>query len=121
MKSYRGRLLEIDLTLKEAKTIPLEEDVLRQYLGGVGLAVWLLFRHAPAGVHALSAENPLIFATSPLLGTMAPASGKYGVAARSPLTGFIGDSLSSGSWALELKRSTPASPTTLVKQKRLSI
>ncbi len=104
MKSYWGKLLEIDLTLKEAKAIPLEEAIFRQYLGGVGLAVWLLFRYAPAGVKPLSPDNPLIFATSPLLGTMTPASGKYAVAAKSPLTGFIGDSLSSGSWALELKQ-----------------
>ncbi|MDP2953140.1 MAG: aldehyde ferredoxin oxidoreductase N-terminal domain-containing protein, partial [Chloroflexota bacterium] len=104
MKSFWGRYLEIDLSRQEYRAIPLEDKVFQEYLGGAGLAVWLLVRYAPAGCDPLGEENPLIFASSPLLGTMAPASGKYAVATKSPLTGFIGDSISSGSWALELKR-----------------
>src|SRR5205085_2260542 len=48
--------------------------------------------------------SALIFATSPFVGTAITTSAKYAVLARSPLTGFIGDSLSGSHLAVELKR-----------------
>jgi len=52
----------------------------------------------------LAPEAPLIFATSPFVGTAITTSAKYAVLAKSPLTGFIGDSLSGSHLAIELKR-----------------
>ena len=52
----------------------------------------------------LGPENPLIFACSPLVGSRLTTSSKFAVAAKSPLTGMIGDSLSSSFLAVELKR-----------------
>ncbi|MFQ5874539.1 MAG: aldehyde ferredoxin oxidoreductase family protein, partial [Dehalococcoidia bacterium] len=51
-----------------------------------------------------SPDNPLIFAANPFSGIGVAGSSKFTVACKSPLTGFIGDSLSSGSLAEELKR-----------------
>lgn len=48
--------------------------------------------------------NPLIFVTSPLVGSKLTTSSKFAVLAKSPLTGFIGDSLSSSFMATELKK-----------------
>src|SRR6185503_221474 len=47
---------------------------------------------------------PLIFATSPFVGTAITTSAKYAILTKSPLTGFIGDSLSGSHLAIELKR-----------------
>lgn len=101
---YHGRLLVIDLTSSSWREEPIEASVLRAFVGGTGLASYLLFRFAPPGVEPLSPANPLIFVNSPLVGTAVTTSSKYTVVTKSPLTGFIGDSLSSSYLAVELKR-----------------
>jgi aldehyde:ferredoxin oxidoreductase len=73
-------------------------------MGGIGLGTSLLHDYAPAGVDPLSPDNPLIFATAPLVGTGLTTTAKFAVVTKSPLTGFIADSLSSSHFALELKR-----------------
>ena len=71
---------------------------------GRGWGAWLLYKHCPAGVDPLSPQNPLIFTRGPFLGAGVPGSSKMAVACKSPLTGFVGDSLSSGPVAEELSR-----------------
>src|SRR6266850_3885245 len=99
-----GRLLHVDVTSGQSAYHAVEESRLRKYLGGVGLGTTLLYEYAPAGVDPLSPANPLIFATAPLVGTGVTTTAKFAVLTKSPLTGFIADSLSSSHFALELKR-----------------
>ena len=82
----------------------LAESRLRSFLGGIGLGTSLLCDYAPTGVDPFSPANPLIFTSAPLVGTGLTTTAKFGVVTKSPLTGFIGDSLSSSHFALELKR-----------------
>ena len=104
MYGYHGRVLVVDLTSRTSVYQSLDEDVLRRFIGGTGLATYLLFKHCPAGAEPLGPDNPLIFACSPLVGSRLTTSSKFAVAAKSPLTGMIGDSLSSSFLAVELKR-----------------
>ncbi|HSF58430.1 MAG TPA: aldehyde ferredoxin oxidoreductase family protein, partial [Candidatus Binatia bacterium] len=104
MYGFHGRLLQIDLTSGQSSWRELEESRLRAFFGGLGLGTSLLYDHAPAGVDAFSPDNPLIFTSAPLVGTGLTTTAKFGVVSKSPLTGFIGDSLSSSHFALELKR-----------------
>src|SRR5438552_12800110 len=104
MFGYHGRYLRIDLTHAAAAWTPLPEGVLRRFLGGVGLAAYLLHREAPAGVEPLAPEAPLVFALSPLVGTPLTTSAKFAVAAKSPLTERFNDALSSSHFALAAKR-----------------
>ena len=104
MYGYHGRATMVDLTTRAVWHEPLDEWVLRRFIGGIGLGTYLLYRHCPAGAEPLSGENPLIFATSPLAGSKLTTSNKFAVVTKSPLTGFIGDSLSSSYLATELKR-----------------
>jgi len=101
---YHGRILVIDLASQEVKVEELSPSLLRGYLGGVGLATRLLYQYLPPGSDPLSPDNPLVFATSALAGTIIPTANKHAVATKSPLTGLIGDSLSSSFWSLALKR-----------------
>jgi len=82
----------------------LDADVLRRFIGGTGLGAYLLYEHCPPGIEPLSPDNPLIFVTSPLVGSRLTTSSKFAVLTKSPLTGFIGDSLSSSFMATELKK-----------------
>src|SRR5688572_25042355 len=104
MHGFWGRLLHLDLTSGRAVYAPIDESRLRKYLGGVGLGTSLLYEYAPAEVEARPPANPLIFTSAPLAGTRLTTTAKFAVVTKSPLTGFIADSLSSSHFALELKR-----------------
>ena len=104
MYGYHGKALVVDLTSEHSWWEPLEERVLRDFIGGIGLGTYLLYRHCPPGTDPLDGANPLIFVGSPLVGTRLTTSSKFAVLTKSPLTGFIGDSLSSSFMATELKR-----------------
>lgn len=104
MHGYHGVYLRYDLTLQRGERIAIPEAVLKRYLGGVGLATWILHRECPVGVDPLAPEAPLIFAFSPLVGTPLTTSAKFAVVAKSPLTGLICDALSSSHFAIEGKQ-----------------
>lgn len=104
MYGFHGRLLHIDLTSGQSHWRDIEEIRLRRFLGGIGLGTSLLCDYAPARVDPLAPGNPLIFASAPLVGTGLTTTAKFAVVTKSPLTGFIADSLSSSYFALELKR-----------------
>jgi aldehyde:ferredoxin oxidoreductase len=87
----------------DVTTLPLDERVLRAYLGGVGLGAWLLHRLAPPRADPLSAQAPLAFVFSPLVGTPLTTSAKFAVVAKSPLTGMLNDALASSQFAISGK------------------
>jgi aldehyde:ferredoxin oxidoreductase len=104
MNSFFNKYLRINLTDKHYSVQPLADDLLRQTLGGKGLATHLLLELLPAGVEPLSPENVLIFITGPAGGTDIPAASRYGVFTKSPLTGGYCESYSGGHAAPVIKR-----------------
>ncbi len=104
MRGYFGRALIVDLSTGTGRYEPLLDDILERFIGGVGLGAYLLYRHCPPGADPLGADNPLILVASPLTGSRLTTTSKFAIVTKSPLTGFIGDSLSSSHIALELKR-----------------
>jgi aldehyde:ferredoxin oxidoreductase len=105
MHSVHGRYLHVNLGSGNAAAIAFPDDVHRLFLGGIGLGTWLLNEWCPAGTDPYDPEAPLIFASSPFIGTGVTTSSKLAVLARSPQTGFIGDSLTSSYLSIALKRS----------------
>jgi aldehyde:ferredoxin oxidoreductase len=104
MFGYHGRYLRIDASTGAAQSIVLPESVLRRFIGGVGLATYLMHREAPPHVDALSPQAPLIFSFSPLVGTPLTTSAKFAVVAKSPLTDRLNDALSSSHFAISGKK-----------------
>ncbi len=104
MNPYSAKYLVIDLTSQKTEVRELPERLLRSYLGGAGLGTRLLLEWSKAGADALSPDNAIVFACGALAGTMAPASACHAVVTKSPLTGFLSSSVSSGLWSLALKR-----------------
>ena len=100
---YVGRVAFIDLTKKKVTVQPLDTAWARLYIGGKGVAARYLLEYLPPGVDPLSPENLLIVMTYPANGTLAPASPKYPVVTKSPLTGFWLDTHSGGAVGAELK------------------
>ena len=101
---YNGRALVVDLTRQKSHWETLDPAMLRRFIGGTGLGAYLLYTHCPPGIDAYDPANPLVFVTSPLVGSRLTTSSKFAVLTKSPLTGFIGDSLSSSFMATELKK-----------------
>ncbi|GAB3456697.1 aldehyde ferredoxin oxidoreductase family protein [Actinophytocola sediminis] len=99
---FFGRALVVDVRGDRAAGTPLDLDdqVLRRYLGGVGLGTWLMHRLAPPGVDPLAPEAPLAFVFSSLVGTPLTTSAKFAVVAKSPLTGLLTDALASSQFAI---------------------
>jgi len=102
---YAGKILHIDLSTGKSETEPLKENLAKKYVGGIGLGMRLFLDHSKPGVDAFSPENPLIFITGPLSGTMGPTAGNgYAVISKSPESGGIGESKAHGFFGSELKR-----------------
>ncbi len=104
MESFFGKILHIDLTNRKSWVQDVSEDYLKKYIGGVSLATRLAYENTPRGADPLGPENALCFAASAFAGTLVPVGGKHGVAAKSPLTGFIGDCLASSYFSQSLRR-----------------
>ena len=104
ISGYAGRILEVDLGRKSFSFQPLDEETARLYIGGKGYGTRLLYDRSEAGIDPLGPSNPLIFATGPLNGSVAPQSNRFAVVCKSPLTGAIGNATCGGSFALGLKK-----------------
>jgi len=91
-----GQILAIDLNTGSTRIITPPKEIYAAWLGGRGLATWLLSEHNPPGIDPLDAENRLIFATGPATGTGIWGSSRYGVFTKSPLTGLYAESYSGG-------------------------
>ena len=105
MFGYAGRILRIDLSSGACKTEPLKEEIAKKFIGGIGLGMRLLIDNSKPGVDPFSPENPLVLATGPLSGTMAPTGGNgHAFVSKSPLTGGVGEAKSHGFFGAELKR-----------------
>ncbi|MCD6577074.1 MAG: aldehyde ferredoxin oxidoreductase family protein [Anaerolineaceae bacterium] len=104
MFGYSGKILHIDLTERKTWVEDKPEDWYKMWIGGVSMATRLCWENITPGCDPYSPENPICFANGIFAGTPVPVGGKHGLASKSPMTGFIGDSLS-GSWlSITLKR-----------------
>ncbi len=104
MSGYCGKFLRIDLSSGEISREKLDLNIAKKFIGGRGLGTYYLTQEIDPTIDPLSPENKIIFATGPLTGTQAPASGRHMVVTKSPLSGTIASSNSGGFWAAELKR-----------------
>ena len=100
---YMGKILCVDLSLKEVKEEALDEKVCRNFIGGYGLGAGILFSRQKGGADSLGPENILGFVTGPLTGTRLPLAGRYTVVSKSPLTGTWGDANAGGYFGPYLK------------------
>jgi aldehyde:ferredoxin oxidoreductase len=97
---YHGCYLRIDVSRGSGEYVPLDETVLRQFIGGSGLGVWLLLAEGAANADPLAPEAPIAFTFSPLVGSPLTTSAKFAVVSKSPLTERINDSLASSGFAI---------------------
>ncbi len=91
MHGWSGKILRVNLSKQKISVTDIDPAILKDFIGGRGLAIKILWDELPAGVDPLSPYNKLVFAVGPLSGMPLPSSGKMIVASKSPLTGGYGD------------------------------
>ncbi len=97
------QLLRIDLKAKTSSVERIPARYERMFLGGKGLATAYFVKEVSPGIDPLGPENKFIVATGPLSGTIAPASSRFEIVTKSPLTGIYLDCNSGGHFGQELK------------------
>ncbi len=101
---YNGKFAEINLTQQKVKEVSFPESILRQYVGGRGLAAKILFDRLGSKweqVDPLGSENLLLVLTGPLTGYFHGA--RICVSGKSPQSNGIVGSTVSGEFPIELK------------------
>ena len=96
MNGYFKRILTIDLSSRNFVVESISDEILRECIGGKGLATRLLLDRNPEGVDPLAPENNFIIATGPFCGGRLWGGSRYGVYTKSPLTGCYTESYSGG-------------------------
>lgn len=100
---YQCRLLRVNLSQGVIRSEDISADILRSFIGGTGLGIYLLYSGVPAHTEPFAPENKLVFATGPLTGTLVPGSGTYAVISKSPLTGYAAAAQANGFFGARLK------------------
>ena len=96
MDGFYGRIIKVNLTHKIFEIENPDAEIYHRYLGGKGLASYLLYENNPVGVDPLAPGNCLIFATGPFSGSRVWGSCRYGVYSKSPQTGIYAESYAGG-------------------------
>jgi len=103
MHGYAGKIGFIDLSRNRVAPEGVGEELIKNYLGGIGFLTRLLYDVVPKDADPYGPENALIFAVGPLNGTLSPSSSRWNVGAKSPATGFVVSGNAGGIWGSELK------------------
>ena len=100
---FMNKVLFVDLTSGSIKEESLPEKLYREFIGGQGLGVRVLYERMKPKADPLGPDNMLGFLAGLLIGTGARMSGRFQVVGKSPLTGGWGDASGGGRFAPELK------------------
>ena len=96
------KIAYIDLSTREIKVRPIPLDVRRKFLGGRGLDAYLLYNHTEKGCDPLGPKNTIMVSGGFLSATLASATARTHVMAKSPLGGLLGSCNMGGFFAPEL-------------------
>lgn len=103
-KGWAGKVLRVNLT---TGTISSEDTIAKykDFVGGEGLGLKVLWDEVPAGTHPYSPENKIIYGAGPLNGTGIPHAGRLSITtllATNPYFG-AGTGHAGGHWSSNLK------------------
>jgi aldehyde:ferredoxin oxidoreductase len=101
---FNGKILHIDLSLGEITVENPPEAFYRLYGGGTAMGTYYLLKHVPERADPLGPENILTVFVGPATGAPVSGQSRVAIAAKSPLTGGVGDSQGGGFWPAAFKR-----------------
>nr|MDO8098094.1 aldehyde ferredoxin oxidoreductase C-terminal domain-containing protein [Candidatus Njordarchaeota archaeon] len=101
---YAGKFLEVDLSTEKIKGVAFDEHILKDYVGGRGLATKILWDRLGSkweDIDPLGSENILLFLTGPLTGFF--PGGRICISGKSPQSNGVVGSTVGGEFGIELK------------------
>jgi aldehyde:ferredoxin oxidoreductase len=104
IRGYAGKFLEVDLSAKSFREVKFSDEVLKDYVGGRGLAAKILWDRLSSKwetVDPLGPENLLLLLTGPLTGFF--PGGRICVSGKSPQSNGVVGSTVGGEFGVELK------------------
>ncbi len=104
MKGYMGKVLKVNLTTGGIETEEIPDTVYENFLSGVGLGAYYLYKHIPADADPLGPDNILGFVSGLLTNTGSLMTGRWMAVCKSPLTGGWGDANCGGTLAPSIKQ-----------------
>ena len=93
----------IDLSTGEIKKERISMEWRKKFIGSRGLDAYLLYKLNTPGIDAFSPDNHLLISAGIVVGTLASASARTHIMAKSPLTNFIGSANMGGWFGPELR------------------
>lgn len=82
---YAGKILRINLTNGEIEKEALDFELVKKFIGSCGLHYQLAYDLIHPGSDPLSSDSPILIGSGPLIGTLAPSSGKIQATVKFPL------------------------------------
>ena len=104
MKGVWNKILKVDLNAKKATAEHVPDAVYQYFLGGEGLAAWVLFKECPRGTTAFDPANRLTFAAGPMQGIEQTGAAKWAVGGISPSINMNAGSAITHDFGIEMKR-----------------
>jgi len=101
---YAGKFLEVDLSTDKIKEIKVDDNALKEYVGGRGLATKILWDRLSSKwetTNPLGPANIILFLTGPLTGFF--PGGRICVSGKSPQSNGVVGSTVAGEFGVELK------------------
>ena len=101
---YMGRVIQLDLSTKQATDYPWTDSDRELFIGGKIMAAKILSDTFTGKENPLGDENVIVISTGPLTGTGAPSSSRFNISTLSPLTGILASSNCGGTFGYYLKK-----------------
>ena len=99
-----GKIALIDLELETVEVSPVPRQWRQKYIGGWGIATYLLCRDLPPGCDAAGSDNIVVISAGLLGGTLSVPKGTVVVSSKSPGSGLLGRAALKGGFALEMRQ-----------------
>ena len=103
MFGYSGKILYVDLTKRKIITEELGEELIKNFIGGLGINIKLFYDLFTPGLDPYSPDNPIVIGTGPLVGTIVPSTSRIYITTKMPMNNAIGWAGGSMSFGMNLK------------------
>ncbi len=104
MKGYTGKVLFVNLSTREFREEIVPDEIYENYLSGVGLGAYMLYKYIPKDADPLGPDNILGITSGLLTGTGMPVTGRWMAVCKSPITNGWGDANCGGTFAPAIKQ-----------------
>lgn len=100
-----GKVLRVNLTTGDIIEEKIQDEIYENFLSGVGLGAYYLYKHIPKGADPLGPDNMLGFVSGLMTGVGSFMTGRWLAVCKSPLTGGWGDANCGGTFSPAIKQS----------------